>query len=398
MYDLQFLCNLVNIVEENPIHPFTITISMQKTMHLRQSFKKLTITKLVCSAKKPSAKLLNPESLNFDKLKNSTIMSVRNYLEDISHELTVSRTVSIVCTLISSVFIIIVLALYFFWRKRFRNFFFELGSLVLIAYIPLMLTAFVINSDESALCNIYGPLRVYSNISVVFWIGILARTVQVTVKKNLDEDDLAPWKTGYLLVGFVPGVLSAVMPFTGGGYAVIHDYCWINLLGTEDFIDWFLLLGFYVLPKIIGTLIIIGYAIDTLSYLRKYAIHRTAPEFKLLVIYPVVFVLYNPVDLFVRIYSTALNQEVPYWLTLVYLFLRQLQGFFYCLAFVLSPKFRAGWWKLCQRRKNDELAVPKEMNDPLPDQQRSSLLGEECVTICNIFKIEVKKSLYQTIG
>ena len=323
-------------------------------------------------------------------------MKFGEHLETEEGELTLLRDISVACTLLSSIFMIVILSSYFFLRKRGLNFFFELGVLVIIAYIPLILSSFVISNSEGTLCNIFGPLRVYSNISLVFWIGIFARTVQVTVKKNLEERDLTPWKLNYLLIGFVPGVLSAVVPFTGGGYALINDYCWINLSINEDFYDWFLMLGFYILPKIIGIIVVIAFVIDTLLYLRKFTICRTSPEFRLLVIYPIIFVLSNPVDLFVRVYSTALRQTVPSWLTLVYILLRQLQGFFYCLVFALSPKFRVGTRRLCKRKKTEDTPTTEGSAQQLQIQQTASLIPEERVMICHIFEIEVKRSNYQT--
>ena len=315
-------------------------------------------------------------------------------------ELNTIEYVSLGCTILSTATICIILLIYYFLRKRVMNFFYELEMLILLANIPLLVAAFIPNDKRDTLCDVFGALRVYSNISLVFLVSMFVRTVQVTVLKNLDESDLDHWKGNYVLIGFIPAVLCALMPFTGNGYVPVDGYCWIDLR-AEIFYDWFVFLGFYLLPKAVAVIVVIGFTISTILYLRRYEVIKTSPDFRLLIIYPIVFTIVNPIDLLVRLYVT-IHGDMPQWLSLVHITLRQLQGFLYCLVFILSPNVRREIWGMLTGEKNklNKLSDLEGTFRESPPQNKPnmSLLSQECVTICQMFKIEAKRMDYDRVS
>lgn len=304
------------------------------------------------------------------------------------------RYVSTASTILSTATVLFILPTYYFLRKRVMNFFWELEMLVIIAYLPLLATSFNLAPAHSVLCSVFGALRVYSSISILYWQAMFVRTVQTTVKKNLGEGDLQPWKMGYLSIALVPGIISAIMPFTGGGYVSVYNYCWIDLK-NDVYTDWFVFLTFYMAPKLIGVMVVIAFTIDIIRYLKRYVVHKTSMDFRLILIYVIVCVLFNPIDISVRIYATVAERNVPFWLGFMQISLRQLQGFFYCLVFLLSPNFRKEVWNMFTRKKANK--VPDPNGNAVKDKdapEEVSMVEEETMMICDIFKIEGTRSDY----
>lgn len=265
-----------------------------------------------------------------------------------------------ICSIVSLVTITITLFLLFLIRKRFFNFFYSLGVYLLIADLPIIVTSFHdpsnLDPSNTLYCNIIGPLRVYSNISVAVWNLLIIWTVFFTVKHNLVEEDLRIYLPRFLALGYLLPWIFAILPIFIVGYEKKFTSCWIGT-STHPWATQLINAACYWGIILLCLILVVIVSIWTVRFLLRFEIHEISGEFYALGLYPVVFILCNAADVFDRVYI-SFGAEAIVWIAYTHVVMRQLQGFFHGMVFMLNPRVRSEIVKmiLC-----DKSADPKKV-------------------------------------
>jgi len=201
------------------------------------------------------------------------------------------------------------------------------------------------------LCSVFGSISVYSSYSSNLWLTIIAHVFYNMVKQQSDKIIVGQnTHVKYLLVGFaLPVIVTAIGIHYGwfGSYWGIT--CTINTEEDASQLFTAYVYGIY-LPTSLTFVVMSGFYLKSLMYLRSFADPSLARKICYeTVLYPIVFFLGY---IFLVVSSLVNNMEGNdiFWLELVALILRRLQGFFDAVIYGYNPQVRSEVAKHVVRR------------------------------------------------
>jgi len=286
-------------------------------------------------------------------------------------ELTILKTSTMISSVISFLSGLSVLLVYLkltnLHNKSVIKSIFYLNITNLIYSVSNILGTFFINSPQ--ICSFLGSINVYTTYSSSFWLMIIAHVFYHMVKQESDTISVGySIHVKYLLIGFGLPVIA-----TGIGlyYELFGNYLGIDCTIKSVDASQLLIVSVYAisLPTCLTFVVISGFYLKSLMYLRNFVDPSLAKKICYeTVFYPIVFLLGN---LFNFVANIANNVEGNtgniFWLMLVGMILKRLQGLLDAVVYGYNPQVRSevASYLVKRRETNATTSVSMQIEDSL---------------------------------
>mgnify|MGYP000890676384 CR=1 FL=1 len=259
----------------------------------------------------------------------------------------------IIISSLSLVSLAAVLVLFIVVRRRVSNFFVKLGIYLMLADVPMLISAFfdvTTGTEPPIICDLTAIFRQYSNLSTMLWNVLIVWTVYTTIVNNLVEEHMLIFKRKFLLATLIVPLLFAILPVAVGKYEGSNSSCWISTsISTRA--EFILYDGTYLLSLFVSIIFIVRYYIRMIIFLKEYTIEEVSGEFYALSLFPIVLIIVNIPDVASRLYVIISESQSARWTEFVQVGLRMSQVFINSVLFTLNPKVWIALRRFCNRRK-----------------------------------------------
>jgi hypothetical protein len=253
----------------------------------------------------------------------------------------------ILCTIISLLGSLFIFLTFSFIKETRKNFFFTMGVYLAISDVCLAMSSFNLFDPvklSHQTCETLGFLREFAILSSFMWTSLISYAMWRSIKYNLSDDDLFRDKMWYLVMGYLPPLVGALIPAMTNSYGTSWVFCWIHT-DRETFPVASTL--FLYAPFMASFVISIACFIKAHVFLRTYVVDDVSSEFYRLLLYPLISFACNVGGMVFMIEAFTNNgrtmQEEPSWLVSLryyHLIARQLQGLFTAMAYGMNYHVR----------------------------------------------------------
>jgi len=194
-------------------------------------------------------------------------------------------------------------------------------------------------SDDSGLCKFQACLMQFCQISSIFWAVAIAVHMFLLVKMKVRRTDIHE-KVFHAII-WPLSLLSAALPFTTGNYGLAGTWCWITEDKTGDiwrFVVFYIPLWLSMLTVFILYILIIREVRRIYGESGKGS--EEAKIVRMLVFYPLIFLICWTFPTINRIYQTATDGNELYWLFILHAMSAPSQGFLTSMAYGFTPEMR----------------------------------------------------------